>query len=188
MASTTSSETILLQHVAKGDRAAFKTLFEFYQQPLFRYLVKTVRDEAMARDLTNEVMLAVWRGAGRFAGRSSVSTWIFGIAHNQAISALRKRREDQLDDSWAEQLADDGNTPFDDVQQGDMRALLARLLGQLSPEHREVIQLTYYQGFSIKEIAEVADCPEGTVKTRMHYARQKLKELLLDAGVEGAVL
>ncbi len=107
MASTTNLETILVQQVAKGDRAAFKALFEAYRQPLSRYLVKTVRDDAMARDLTSEVMVAVWRGAGRFVGRSSVSTWIFGIAYNQAINALRKRREGQLEEGWAEHLADD---------------------------------------------------------------------------------
>ncbi len=171
--------------VADGDQAAFKTLFEAYQQPLFRYLVRMVRDREMARDLTNEVMIEIWRGAGRFEGRSKVSTWIFGIAHNKSIDHLRKKRPDLLDEEALAAVPDTAPTPHDAAEQRSLQQVMRKVLDRLSPDHREIIQLTYYHGLSIKEAAEVADCPEGTVKTRMFHARRQLTQLLKEHGVEG---
>ena len=178
----------LIRRVAKGDRVAFRTLFELYQQPVFRYLVRLMRDEAVARELTNDVMIEVWKGAGRFEGRAKLRTWIFGIAHNKGVDVLRKRSELPWDEKAAEALVDEGPSPLESTAQGDLRRLVLGLLDQLSPEHRAVIQLTYYEGLSVREIAETVDCPEATVKTRMFYARKQLKALLSEAGVAGAEL
>lgn len=185
MPSLTTDDHALLKRVAKGDRAAFRTLFEAFQQPLFRYLVRLVRDEAMARDLTNEVMFEVWQGAKRFEGRSQVRTWVFGIAHHKAVDLLRKRSELPWDEDAAMQIVDDAPDPLEQTAQGDTRRMMLGLLERLSPEHRAVIQLTYYDGLSIREIAEIVDCPEATVKTRMFYARKQLKGLLGETGVTG---
>ena len=81
---------------------------------------------------------------------------------------------------------DDSPDPFEQTAEADTSRLILGLLEELSPEHRAVIQLTYYDGLSIKEIAEITDCPEATVKTRMFYARKRLKTLLTEAGVTGA--
>ncbi len=137
-----------------------------------------VKDEGMAEDLVNEVFLDVWRGAGRFEGRSSPSSWMFSIAHNKAVSALRRRREASLDEDDAAAIEDDAALPDQTVHEDDVRKMMRRYLDKLSPEHKAVIELTYYQELSIKEIAEIVDCPENTVKTRMFHARKRLREMM----------
>lgn len=186
MPSLNPDDPALLARVAKGDREAFRSLFEAHQVPLFRYLVRILKDEAMARDATNEAFIEVWKNAGRFQGRSKPKTWIFGIAHNKAVDLLRKKREMSWDEDAAAEIPDDGPDPFEQTAEADTSRLILGLLEELSPEHRAVIQLTYYDGLSIKEIADVTDCPEATVKTRMFYARKRLKTLLTEAGVKGA--
>ncbi|MBV5323849.1 MAG: sigma-70 family RNA polymerase sigma factor, partial [Rhodospirillaceae bacterium] len=123
-------------------------------------------------------MLDVWRQAGRFEGKSSVTTWLFSIGHHKAVSRLRRMREVALDEEVAANIEDGAPTP--DVQASDrgMSRLLISLIDRLSLDHREILQLAYYQEFSVQEIAEVLDLPENTVKTRMFYARQRLKVLL----------
>ncbi|MGE0716148.1 MAG: sigma-70 family RNA polymerase sigma factor [Alphaproteobacteria bacterium] len=178
-------ENTLLTRAGRGDRAAFKALYERFQRPLFGFLLRMVKDQAMANELLNDVMLDVWRSAANFEGRSSAGTWIFGIAHNKAISLLRRRREDQMPEDAAETLIDDAATPAETAEQVDLGRVMRRLLDKLSPEHRAVLQLTYYQDMSVQEIAESLDCPVNTVKTRMFYGRQRMKELLSAAGIQG---
>lgn len=178
-------ENDLLTRAGRGDRAAFKTLYERFQRPLFAFLMRMVRDQAMANELLNDVMMDVWRSSANFEGRSSAGTWIFGIAHNKAISLLRRRREDQMPEDAAETIADDAATPDATAEQADLGRMMQRLLDRLSPEHRAVLQLTYYQDMSVQEIASTLDCPVNTVKTRMFYGRQKMRELLSAAGIQG---
>ena len=181
------AEAILLQRIAGGDRNAFAELYRRLQRPLFGYLMKLVRDKEMVEDVLNETMLEVWRQAARFEGRSSVNTWVFSIAHHRAVSRLRKRRESALDEEQAAAIEDEGPTPAQNAETSGMSRLLAKLMEQLSFEHREILHLAYYQEFSVQEIADALDLPPNTVKTRMFYARQRLKVLLEQSGVEGAV-
>jgi len=181
------TEAVLLQRVAGGDRDAFAELYRRLQRPLFGYLMKLVRDREMVEDVLNETLMEVWRQAARFEGRSSVNTWVFSIAHHRAVSRLRKRRETSLDEEQAAAIEDEGPTPDVKAESSDMSRLLARLMEQLSFEHREILHLAYYQEFSVQEIADALDLPPNTVKTRMFYARQRLKVLLQESGVEGAV-
>jgi RNA polymerase sigma-70 factor (ECF subfamily) len=132
-------------------------------------------------------MMEVWRQAARFERRSSVSTWVFSIAHHRAVSRFRKRRESVLDEGHAATIADEAPMPDQSAQSSGMSRLLARLMEQLTFEHREIIHLAYYQEFSVQEIADALDLPPNTVKTRMFYARQRLKTLLVESGVERAV-
>lgn len=182
-----SGDGKLLQRIAAGDKDAFTELYQRLQRPLFGFLVKLVREREMAEELVNETLLDVWRQAGRFEGKSSVSTWVYSIAHHKAVSRLRRIREHALDEEAAEKIADGAPLPDMRVAEDDMARLLKVTMSKLSFDHREVIQLAYYQEFSVQEIAEVLDLPENTVKTRMFYARQRLKALLEAAGVEGAV-
>jgi RNA polymerase sigma-70 factor (ECF subfamily) len=181
------TEVVLLQRVAGGDRDAFAELYRRLQRPLFGYLMKLVRDREMVEDVLNETLMEVWRQAARFEGRSSVNTWVFSIAHHRAVSRLRKKRESPLDEEQAAAIEDQGPTPDVNAEASDMSRLLARLMERLSFEHREILHLAYYQEFSVQEIADALDLPPNTVKTRMFYARQRLKVLLEEAGVEGAV-
>ncbi len=178
-------ENDLLTRAGRGDRAAFKSLYERFQRPLFAFLMRMVRDQAMANELLNDVMLDVWRSAANFEGRSSAGTWIFGIAHNKAISLLRRRREEQMPEDAADTIADDAATPDATAEQADLGRMMERLLDRLSPEHKAVLQLTYYQDMSVQEIASTLDCPVNTVKTRMFYGRQRMRELLSAAGIQG---
>jgi RNA polymerase sigma-70 factor (ECF subfamily) len=181
------TEVVLLQRVAGGDRDAFAELYNRLQRPLFGYLMKLVRDREMVEDVLNETLMEVWRQAARFEGRSSVNTWVFSIAHHRAVSKLRKKRETSLDEEQAAAIEDEAPTPDMKAESSDMSRLLARLMEQLSFEHREILHLAYYQEFSVQEIADALDLPANTVKTRMFYARQRLKVLLEESGVEGAV-
>ena len=173
----------LLRRVARGDRQAFGALYEGFHRPVFRYLFRLVRDQEMAEGLLNDVMFEVWKGAGRFEGRSKPSTWILGIARHLALNALRRQRPATVEADEAV-LRDDRLPPLRAAELAQLRGSLRRALARLSPEHRSVVELTYAHGLSCQEIAEVMDCPVNTVKTRMFYARQRLREVLQAMGVE----
>ncbi len=174
----------LIRRIAGGDRLAMRTLFARHQVRVFRYVARLVRDEAAAEDAVGEVFLDVWRQAGRFEGRSSVSTWLLSIARFKALSALRGRREGQLDEEYAETIEDEADTPEIAVQKEGKAAAIRACLDKLSREHREAIDLVYYHEKSLEEVAAIVGVPEATVKTRLFYARKKLSELLAGAGID----
>jgi RNA polymerase sigma-70 factor (ECF subfamily) len=132
----------------------------------------------------SEVFLDVWRQANRFEGRSAVSTWLIAIARFKALSMLRKRREDGLDDEMAEAIEEPSDNPGIAAEKRDKGKKLRQCLAALSPEHREVIDLVYYHEKSVEEVARIVGIPENTVKTRMFYARKKLGELCKAAGID----
>ena len=143
-----------------------------------------VRDEAVAEDLISEVFLDVWRQAGRFEGRSTVSTWMLAIARFKALSALRRRLDGELDEETASAIEDPTDDPEIALEKKDKSAMIRKCLVGLSAEHREIIDLVYYHEKSVGEVAEIVGIPENTVKTRMFYARKRLAELLKAAGIE----
>jgi RNA polymerase sigma-70 factor, ECF subfamily len=174
----------LILRIARGDRLAMQVLFARHNLRVFRYVVRLVRDESIAEDMIGDVFLDVWRQAGTFEGRSAVATWLLSIARFKALSALRKRREDQLDDEAAGEIEDDADTPEVTVQKQDKGAAIRSCIQRLSAEHREVIDLVYYHERSLENVAAITGAPEATVKTRLFYARKKLSELLQAAGID----
>ena len=182
--STTATDRQLLVRVTGQDQTALRALYARYQTRVFRFLVRLVRQDAIAEELTNEVFLEVWRHAASFEGKASVSTWLLSIAHHRAVSALRRRREESWDEETAAGIRDTDDDPEVVAQKADKGALLRRAMEQLSPEHREIIDLVYYHEMSICEVSEVLGIPENTVKTRMFYARKRLSETLMAAGVD----
>jgi len=146
--------------------------------------LRLVRNESSAEDLISEVFLDVWRQAGKFEGRSAVSTWLLSIARFKALSALRRRSEDELDDETASAIEDQADDPEVALAKKDKGAALRECLTDLSPEHREIVDLVYYHEKSVAEVAEIVGIPEATVKTRMFYARKKLSELLKERGID----
>jgi RNA polymerase sigma-70 factor (ECF subfamily) len=148
---------------------------------LNRWLLCLVGDEPLAEDLLSEVFLDVWRQAASFEARSSVSTWLLAIARYKALSARRRRTDSELDDEVASKLADPADDPELALQKKNRAEVLRRSLARLSPEHGEVIDLVYYHGKSVKEVAEIIGIAEATVKTRMFYARKKLAALVATA-------
>jgi RNA polymerase sigma-70 factor (ECF subfamily) len=143
-----------------------------------------VRNESAAEDLISEVFFDVWRQAGKFEGRSAVSTWLLSIARFKALSALRRRSEAELDDETASAIEDHSDDPEVVLAKKDKGAVLRQCLSGLSAEHREIIDLVYYHEKSVAEVAGIVGIPEATVKTRMFYARKKLSELLKERGID----
>jgi RNA polymerase sigma-70 factor (ECF subfamily) len=135
-------------------------------------------------DLISEVFLDVWRQAGRFEGRSAVSTWMLAIARFKALSALRRRPSEELDEEAAGAIEDPSDDPGTVLEKKDKSVMLRKCLTGLSAEHREIIDLVYYHEKSVEEVAEIVGIPENTVKTRMFYARKRLAELLKAAGID----
>ncbi len=174
----------LLMRIANNEQIALRSLFARYQLRIYRFVMRFVRNEAIAEEITNEVFLEIWRNAGRYEGRSAPSTWMLSIARNRAISSLRKRTEENWDDDYTTTLADDADDPEVESQKTDKAAVLRDCIAKLSAEHREVIDLVYYHEKSIAEISEITGVPPATVKTRMHYARKKLSGIMQDAGVD----
>jgi RNA polymerase sigma-70 factor, ECF subfamily len=174
----------LIGRIAAGDQTAMSVLYARHHVRLYRYLVRLTRNEATAEELMSEVFLECWRKADSFEGRSAVSTWLFSIAHNRAISAMRKRSEDALDEEAAAQLPDGGDSPEVATQKRDKATIMRACMDRLSADHRAIIDLVYYQEASVSEAAEILAIPENTVKTRMFYARKKLAELMREAGLD----
>ncbi len=177
-------DEILIQRIARGDKLAMQVLFARHHVRIYRFVLRLVRNETAAEDLISEVFLDVWRQAGKFEARSAVSTWLLAIARFKALSSLRKRSEEELDEETAAAIEDAGDSPEAAVQKKDTSEILRRSLAKLSPEHREIIDLVYYHEKSIEEVAKIVGIPENTVKTRMFYARKRLAELLKAAGVD----
>ena len=181
----TLDDRALIKAIAAGDAKALERLFTRNQTRVFRYLVRVVRNEAMAEELLNEVFLGVWQGAARYEGRSEPTTWLLSIAHNKAVSSLRKKREvSGYDEDAAGQIEDEDDTPEVTLQKADKAGQIRQAMKALSAEHREILDLVYYQEQSVSEVAEVLSIPEATVKTRMFYARKKLGEILKERGVD----
>ena len=183
-ATQTTSDEALIGRIATGDKLAMQVLFARHQVRVYRFVLRLVKNEALAEDLISEVFLDVWRQAGKFEGRSQVTTWLLSIGRFKALSALRKRPEAELDDDSAAAIEDTSDDPEVIVQKMDKAAALRKCIGALSAEHREIIDLVYYHEKSVEEVAEIVGIPENTVKTRMFYARKKLGELLKAAGID----
>jgi RNA polymerase sigma factor (sigma-70 family) len=187
-------ELSLLRRVADADRKAFETLYHLYYRRLFAYLFKLTRRGDLVEEVLNDVMFAIWTGAGRFDGRSRLSTWIFGIAYHKALKALaRQASAGGAHGTITSTAGDDDGREIEEVATGEgpqsllerreVASTLGKALGALSAEHRAVVELTYYYELSYGEIAEIVGCPVNTVKTRMFHARRRLKELLPALGL-----
>lgn len=182
------SDETLIASIAAHDRNAMRTLFVRHNVRVFRFLLRLLGDEAAAEDLASEVFIEIWRHAGRFEGRSKASTWILAIARHKALSSLRRRRFDQLDDGVAKSIADPIDDPKLTAQKTKCAAVLRDCLRQLPPAQREIVDLIYYHEQSIGEVARIIGVPENTAKTRAFQARKRIAELMAARGLERASL
>src|SRR5262245_3577362 len=166
-----ASDMALISAVADRDQRAMQTLYTRHSVKIFRFISRIVNNPSLAEDLVSEVFLDVWRNADSFKARSQVTTWLLAIARNKAYSALRRRSDEQIDDEALAAVED----PMEDqetlMDREDRNAIVQKCLAQLSPAHREVLDLVYYHEKSIDEIAEIVGIPASTVKTRAFYAR-----------------
>ena len=178
-----TSDAALIQSIAAGDKHAMRILFARHNVRVYRFLLRFVANEATAEDLVSEVFLDVWRQAAKFQARSQVSTWLLAIARYKAFALLRRRSTEELDEEQAAAIEDPGASPEVMIENRQKTEILRKCLAQLSPTHREVIDLVYYHEKSIDEVAEITGVPQNTVKTRMFYARKRIAELMTNQGI-----
>jgi RNA polymerase sigma-70 factor (ECF subfamily) len=178
-----TSDEALIGLIADGDKRAMQVLYGRHNVRVYRFIVRLTGNASLAEDLVSEVFLDVWRQADAFEAKCQVPTWLLAIARYKALSALRRRSDEQLDDVMAATIEDPSDDPETTVYNHDRSAIVQKCLLQLSPAHREVIDLVYYHEKSVDEVAQIVGVPAATVKTRVFYARNKLADLLRQAGM-----
>jgi len=184
IAAQATSDDMLLESIAGGNRTSMHILYCRHNVRVYRFILRIVRDATAAEDLVSQVFLDVWRTAGQFQGRSQVSTWLLSIARFKALTAMRQRRFEDIDQEDVRQIPDDCETPETSLDRSDTSAILRACVQKLSPAHREIITLVYYHEKSVEEVGQIIGIPQSTVKTRMFYARKQLADLLKGCGVD----
>lgn len=179
---TDISDEMLLRHVACGDRSAMDMLFKRYRQRVFRFIFRLVHDHDLAQDVSSQVFLDVWRFAHRFEYRSRVSTWLLSIAKFKAFNAMRRKIHQDLDATDLLDAVDTSDTPEVKLSRKEVSSVLRACLEELSPAHRQMLDLFYYHDCSIAEVSEKIGIPKATVKSRLFYARKHLARVLANAG------
>lgn len=172
-----ASDALLIQRILVKDIGAFEELYRIYCPRLTRFLSKLVQRPQIVEEVMNDTLMVVWDKADSFQGGSKLSTWIFGIAYRKAMKALRKQDE-PVEDPWAEQRVSLDPSPEDELGRQRIQILLHRAIAELSPDHRAVVEFTYFHEMGYREIADIMGCPVDTVKTRMFHARRHLKRRL----------
>ena len=184
IAAQATTDDMLLESIADGGRTAMHILYSRHNVRVYRFILRIVRDSSIAEDLVSQVFLDVWRTAKQFEGRSQVSTWLLSIARFKALTALRQRRFEDIDQEEVREIADNSETPEASLERSTTNAILRACVAKLSPAHREIINLVYYHEKSVEEVGQIIGIPQSTVKTRMFYARKQLAELLRGAGID----
>jgi RNA polymerase sigma-70 factor (ECF subfamily) len=184
LSATARSDETLIRLIAANSKEAMRLLYARHNVKVYRFVLRIVGNEATAEDVLNEVFVEVWRNAAKFEARSQVSTWILAIARFRALSSLRRRSDDELEDEAAEAIEDKGDDPEVALQKSNRRAVLLDCLKQLSPAHREVLDLIYYHEKTVEDAALIVGIPLNTVKTRAFHARKRLAKLMEAKGIE----
>ncbi len=180
-----ADELELIKRAKSGDRDAFETLVRRYQRRLVGIALALTHNPDDATELAQEAFVRAYQNLHQFELRSSFSTWLYRIMANLAVD-LRRRENRHLmlrgDEAENElrRLPGSGDTAFSRTFGNELKEKLLAALDELTPEHRTVILLREVEGLSYEEISEVLGCPRGTVMSRLHYARMRLRELLKD--------
>ncbi len=198
-ASQTPSDGEIVERAKQGDREAFGVLVHRYQGRAYRLALRVLRDEEQARDAVQDSFLKAYRSIDRFEGRSSFYTWLYRLVMNRCID--QKRRDKLKSDrhvEWEEERMQDAapgagaaptGGPDDDLYRAQLRKRMAEAIRGLPEDARRTFELREVDGLDYAEIAAALRIPKGTVMSRLHYARRRLRAVLLEAGVaepEGA--
>jgi RNA polymerase sigma-70 factor (ECF subfamily) len=176
----------LIKSIAAGDKFAMQVLFQRHNVRVFRFVLRLTGDAPLAEEIVSETFLNVWQHAGTFQAKCQVSTWLLAIARHKAVSVLRRHSEAQVDGDMAATIADPSDDAETILDREDRSKLIRKCLTQLSPLHREIIDLVYYHEKSVEEVSQIVGVPKSTVKTRMFYARSHMAKLLKAAGLHGS--
>lgn len=162
----------IIAAVRDGDVDAFGKLVRRYEDFVFTLIRSLVGPDAQAEDIAQEAFLRAYKGIRRFELRSSFKTWLYRIAYNTTMSHIQREKRSVDRDS-----VDPGTRAVEAYGSQSLRTTMERLIGKLRPEHKAVIMLHYYDDLKYEEIAEILDCPLGTVKVRIYRAKHELKKL-----------
>lgn len=176
--SSTNDDSQIIKRIAKGDRQALSELYARYQRVLFNYLLQLTPDRGLAEEILQDTLVAVWQSARHFESKSSVQTWLIGIARRQAHNELRRHKLPLADEAELEELVAIGPEPEDLVLADIARDELVSAFHLLAPVHREILVLSFVHELSYREIAKILSVPPGTVKSRLSNARRALRNLL----------
>jgi RNA polymerase sigma factor (sigma-70 family) len=170
-------ERELLARVSAGDLQAFERLYRMYQPRLARFLISMLQRQQLVEEVLDDTMMVVWQTAGSFRGSSKPSTWIFAIAYRKALKA-KARWPDPVEDQEYDTRVSDDLGPEEQLHHQRLHHALRDAMEKLTPEHRAVVDLTYFHGMGYREIADIVNCPVDTVKTRMFHARRRLRQAM----------
>jgi RNA polymerase sigma-70 factor (ECF subfamily) len=170
----------LLEKISGGDEEAFRQLYDQTHKKVYFYLYRLVHGKQAAEDVLVETYTEVWRCAKKFKGHSKVITWVMGIARNLAMNQLGKFKKDEdLDD-----FPNLSNGVMPDAEPMDRQRLLKEAMSRLSIKHREILDLVFFHEMTYQEVSQMLDIPVSTVKTRVFYAKEMLKNALSRMGVK----
>jgi RNA polymerase sigma-70 factor, ECF subfamily len=177
------SDSELVQKCQSGDLNAFEELVSRYHQKVYAVILGLLRNRDDAMEVSQETFFRAYRKIKTFEGGSSFYTWLYRIAVNIAIDAQRRQKRNPLEfresmDEVLEEQHEVAKDPFSDLHEKELREKLLSAINDLTPEHKAVIVLRTLEGLSYKDIGEILGCSEGTVMSRLHYARKKLQNKL----------
>jgi len=171
----------LLGRIEQADEGAFRELYCAFSRKLYAYVLRQLSDTAQAEEIVADTLYEVWKAPTRFRGESQFSTWLIGIARNKVLMHWRGRKPDADHDDvadLAEQLASDAPGAFELMAQAQRSDGVRGCVDKLKADFRECIHLVFFEGMALADVARIQQIPEGTVKTRLFHARQKLKQCL----------
>lgn len=170
-----TSDQTLLESIVQQNEKAMEAFYHRFSSLVYRFALRTLSSPVDAAEVVNEVMMEVWRKAHTFEEKSSIKTWLMSITHHKSVDLLRKsvRHEHESDEQLA--YVADPVCPITTLQDAiSNQKYLGKCLGTLSPQHREVVQMTFYDELSYPEISEILSVPAGTIKTRVMHAKKQL--------------
>ena len=182
------TEALLVADLLEGDTTALASIVEKYGKLAYRLAIQITKKHEDANDVMQETFLKVYESIGSFRKESAFETWLYRIIVNQALNMV-KRRERRRESSFSDANEIDlrfnlpgsssyANSPHDDVEKKELQKWVTQAVDSLSAKHRTVVILHEFEGLTHPQIATILNCSEGTVRSRLHYARRKLRDLL----------
>ena len=167
----------LLARIAKGDTKAMEEFYRTFSRIIYAFVLRRLDSPVESEEVVVETMYEVWRSAGAFGGRSAPRSWLLGIARHKLLDKQRAWGNNHFEElgEEAENVASEDPSAFDHLSQQQTREQIKNCLDTLPEEQSESMHLMFYEDLSIGEIAEIQNCPENTIKTRLFHARKKLK-------------
>ncbi len=174
----------LTSRIAAGDEEALRELYAAYGRRLYAYALRLTGTPGMAEDVMQESLLAVWKGAGGYRGEGRLISWLLGIVHHQAMNTMRRKQLPLVTLEAARQAVSEVPQAIQMVEGQLQREALTAGIRRLPSEQRIALELVFFQGLSLTEVAQVCGCPVGTIKSRLNAAKTALRHILASMGVQ----